>query len=115
MKGLYESLREKELELQQALDEAAEANERELRRVRKSLQEALGVVDQLLGASAITADVDVSSLPAINVTSIDTTPAESGSAERLSSPPAPDTKKPVRSSQSAIAACFGDASVREFP
>ena len=111
MKGLYESIRQKELELQRALHDAAEANERELRRIQKSLQDALGAVDQLLGA-AKTAEPDVASpLSTSTVTSI-----ESKSVERINDPPSlPDPRKVMRSSQSAIAACFGDAAVREFP
>ena len=111
MKGLYESLRQKELELQRALDDAAEANERELRRIQKSLQDALGVVNQLLGAGAATAEADIVS--PLSATTI--TPIQSKSAERINPPPLSDPKKVMRSSQSAIAAAFGDASAKEFP
>ena len=109
MKGIYESLRQKELELQQALDDAAEANERELRRVQKSLQDALGVVNQLLDAGGTTAEARMVRPP-----------IEPKSAERADPIPMPDPKKVMRSSQSVIATSIGsspitDASQREFP
>ncbi len=111
MKSLYQSLRQKELEFQRILDDAAEANERELRRVQKSLQDALATVNQLLGAGTAIAEDDIASPLSVSTT----TPIESRSGEAIDPPPVSDPKKAMRSSQSAIAACFDSPSVREFP
>ena len=108
MKSIYESLRQKELELQRAWDDAAEVNERELRRIQKLLQDALGAVNQLIGSSAATAEV----VSPISTTTI--TPIESKSVERINLPSS-DPKKVMHSSQAAIAACFSDPSAGGFP
>lgn len=110
MKNIYESLRQKELELQRARDEAAEVNERELRRIQKLLQDALGAVNQLLGSSVATADADVVS--PISTTTI--TPIESQPVEPISMPSS-DPKPVMRSSQSVIAASLGKSFFGEFP
>jgi hypothetical protein len=110
MKGIYESIRQKELELQRALDDAAEVNERELLRIQKLLQDALSAVNQLIGSSAATANADVVS----PISTTTKTPIESKSVERINLPSS-DPKKVMRTSQSAIAASFGDPSARDFP
>jgi hypothetical protein len=108
MKNIYESLRQKELELQRARDEAAEVNERELRRIQKLLQDALGAVNQLLGSSVATADADVVS-PISTMTPIESQPVEPVSM------PSSDPKPVMRSSQSVIAASLGKSFFGEFP
>jgi len=48
MKSIQEVIRQKELELQQALEDAVRVKELELVRLRKTLQEALSTIDHLL-------------------------------------------------------------------
>lgn len=48
MKSIHDVLRQKELELQQALEDAVRGKELELMRLRKTLQEALTTIDRLL-------------------------------------------------------------------
>jgi len=48
MKSIQDVIRQKELELQQALESAVRAKELELVRLRQKLQEALSAVDSLL-------------------------------------------------------------------
>lgn len=112
MKGIYESLRQKEFELQHALADVVEANERELRRVQELLQDALAAVNQLLGAEGEAGVQDSSSTAVMAI--------ESKPAEPLNSMPLRQAKSPTRSSQSVIAACLSsspiaDTSGTEFP
>lgn len=48
MKSIQDVIRQKELELQQALEDAVRVKELELVRLRKTLQEALTIIDHLL-------------------------------------------------------------------
>ena len=48
MKSIQDVIRQKELELQQALEDAVRVKELELVRLRKILQEALSTIDHLL-------------------------------------------------------------------
>jgi len=48
MKSIQDVIRQKELELQQALEDAVRVKELELVRLRKTLQEALATIDELL-------------------------------------------------------------------
>jgi hypothetical protein len=48
MKSINDVIRQKELELQQALEDAVRVKELELVRLRKTLQEALSTIDSLL-------------------------------------------------------------------
>ena len=52
MKSIQDVLRQKELELQQALESAVRAKELELERLRKTMQEALSTIDRLLEEEA---------------------------------------------------------------
>jgi hypothetical protein len=63
MKSIQELIRQKELELQRALEDAVRAKELELARVRKSLQEALATIDRLLEAEVDSAGAAQMSKP----------------------------------------------------
>ncbi len=52
MKSIQDLIRQKELELQQALEDAVRVKELELVRVRQTLQEALTTIDRLLEEEA---------------------------------------------------------------
>lgn len=52
MKSIQDLIREKELELQQALESAVHAKELELVQLRKTLREALRTIDRLLEEEA---------------------------------------------------------------
>lgn len=56
MKSIQDVIRQKELELQQALEDAVRVKELELVRLRKILQEALSTIDNLLEDETHTAD-----------------------------------------------------------
>lgn len=56
MKSIQDVIRQKELELQQALEDAVRVKELELVRLRKTLQEALSTIDSLLEDEGETTD-----------------------------------------------------------
>jgi hypothetical protein len=62
MKSIQDLIRQKELELQQALEDAVRAKELELVRVRKTLQEAVTALDRLLEAEAESAGINPAQL-----------------------------------------------------
>jgi hypothetical protein len=62
MKSIQDLIRQKELELQQALEDAVRVKELELVRVRKALQEALTTIDRLLEAEADPAGSDAAQI-----------------------------------------------------